>query len=601
MARDRKVDITVGAKDKASKILKQVGASIVVINQAMELGAKFARGMVEAYDFAKMGAEVEKTEFAFSQMTAAVGADANALLVEMRNLTGGTISDFDLMQKAAKATTLGVPIEKVGEFAEIARAAAAAMGESTSFMFDSIVTGTARQSKLILDNLGIIINMEQVYRDETAKLGHELSETEKKQAFMNAVIVQGQDIIRNIGDTSELASEKFAMFEATITNVKNKIAEVIGAEFADVLSDWSDELNTFVKSAEFDKMVTSLVRFVNTMAKAAPLVIAAVSRIGGHFNTLYISMNKVFHFDEMENLRNSLEETEQALIDANRVAIEFVMQGEKVPEFWTNRQEELKAKIIELEAELALVVDTATDLNTTFGEFPTITEEAAEATTAMVESGVEGMRVLSDHAKRLLKLKKKLLKEEVDAVEAAEAAKERAVEAFVNVAFASLERLSHQLIDEWGTSKLQLRDLFKGMAQDFLHFFIDKILTDMKLALVAKLMKMLIFIGPHHENDMMIVEMGRKYAGFFQQGVFEGMNMDRFAGGMIPAGLSPAGGGAVQIGAAVPAAGTTIIIQGNVIGEDEWLTERLIPAIEEKITNKETATLGIEGSIESLI
>ena len=78
---------------------------------------------------------------------------------------------------------------------EISRASARAFGESVGFMFDSIVKGIGRQSKLILDNLGIIVSAEDAYRKYAASIGKskdQLTEMEKKQAFLNATLEAGE-------------------------------------------------------------------------------------------------------------------------------------------------------------------------------------------------------------------------------------------------------------------------------------------------------------------------------------------------------------------------------------------------------------------------
>ncbi len=564
MARDRKVDIIVGAQDKASKIFKQVGASIVVMNQGIELATKLARVMAEAYDFAKMGAEVEKTKFAFNRMTAAVGADADTLLAKMRDLTGGTISDFELMQKAAKATTLGVPIDKVGEFAEIARAAAAAMGESTAFMFDSIVTGTARQSKLILDNLGIIINMEQVYRDETARLGHELSETEKKQAFMNAVIIQGQDIIKNIGDTSELASEQFAKFEAILTNAKNRVAEIVGQNFGDVLANWGDEISDFVESAEFEEILANLATVLQLSAQAATVVPGVLLGMKDFFVEMVSSGN---------------------LFAANMAVVEGTI----------NRMAENARRAAEATAGF---IGPTLEMITVIEELIAVQDENIGKTDEQIE-GLGKWELAGNKATTTLVVaNKKAAKVSYDAWNSMTRDSQIAITAFSGAADMAIGKLSNNIVDAMSGGQLRLKEIFKDMAKDFLRLFIEQILRDVKLALVAKLISLLKLFDVR-ANDMMAIQMGRDYAKFFQQGVSEGMDFGGLAGSMARGVMPQIGGSAIQIGAAVPASSITVVIQGNLIGEDESI-DNLILAIEDKIANKETATLGTEGADEWL-
>ncbi|UCE65086.1 MAG: hypothetical protein JSU85_09395 [Candidatus Zixiibacteriota bacterium] len=162
-----------------------------------------------------------------------------------------------------------------------------------------------------------------------------------------------------------------------------------------------------------------------------------------------------------------------------------------------------------------------------------------------------------------------------------------AVTAFSGAASMAISRASDNIVDIMYGGKNRLKDIFKDMARDFITLFIEEILKSVKLALVAKLISLLKLFDVR-ENDMMAMQMGRDYAMYFQMGVFEELNARRLAqtmsGNIVPqirmmTGATPT---------SAPAAKSIIIqIQGNVIGEEEWLTKSLIPAIEDKIRTKE--------------
>lgn len=225
----------------ASKSLMSMGN---VLKGAAFLGAIVAAK--KAFDFAEQGANVARLEFAFDSMARAVGRDSKQILSDLQEMSAGTLSNFDLIQQASRAVTLGLPIDRISEMMEVSRAAAAAMGESTTRMFESIVLGTARQSRLILDNLGIMISETKVYKEETIRLGHKLSDAEKRAAFFNEVIKQGQKIIANVGDTTRLASTSFERFRAAFKNVGDGIGVFLSEPAADLL-DW---LTDIVKGIE---------------------------------------------------------------------------------------------------------------------------------------------------------------------------------------------------------------------------------------------------------------------------------------------------------------------------------------------------------------
>ena len=77
------------------------------------------------------------------------------LLANLRKATKGTVNDFELMKAAMKAKDFRIPLEDLGKLLSFAQLKAQQTGQSVDYMVDSIVTGLGRQSKMILDNLGI--------------------------------------------------------------------------------------------------------------------------------------------------------------------------------------------------------------------------------------------------------------------------------------------------------------------------------------------------------------------------------------------------------------------------------------------------------------
>jgi len=87
-----------------------------------------------------------------------------------------------------RATSLGIDQSKLPELMEVARARSKIMGITVTQAFGDITLGIGRQSKLILDNLGIVIDSEQAYKDYAASVGKSvdaLSNLERTAATMS--------------------------------------------------------------------------------------------------------------------------------------------------------------------------------------------------------------------------------------------------------------------------------------------------------------------------------------------------------------------------------------------------------------------------------
>jgi len=79
----------------------------------------------------------------------------SGLLDELRTKTKNLVSDVELQKQAVKFEQFNLPLEDLGNLLAFATQRANDTGESVDFLTNSIVTGLARKSLPILDNLGL--------------------------------------------------------------------------------------------------------------------------------------------------------------------------------------------------------------------------------------------------------------------------------------------------------------------------------------------------------------------------------------------------------------------------------------------------------------
>jgi len=203
---------------------------------ALRIGATVASmyTLKKAFDFAqdaaRIGAQTNQIRRALDNMARRAGTTADNIVRDMQEMSGNTIDQLQIMESSSKAALLGIPLERIGELMQVARASATALGTDVGQMFDDLATGIGRQSKMILDNLGINISAEKAYQDYAATLGKtsaQLSDTERRQAFLNAVLEDGKRIMEEVGKAgSEMtATEPWQMMKAAITDAKIALGE----------------------------------------------------------------------------------------------------------------------------------------------------------------------------------------------------------------------------------------------------------------------------------------------------------------------------------------------------------------------------------------
>lgn len=208
----------------------------------------------KAWDVAEEAARFQQMEKGFENLARSHGANAQNIIKNLKEMSGETISTANIMQSAGKALLLGIPADQLDQLMRIARSSAKVTGQSVQAAFDDIATGLGRQSKLILDNLGIIVNVEKAYKDYAAtlnKASSDLSDAERKQAFTNATIEAGQEIVRRVGNEAETAAEKVAKFDSKMEDLKitlgQKLIPIMTA-LIDQFISWGKAVGAFEKT-----------------------------------------------------------------------------------------------------------------------------------------------------------------------------------------------------------------------------------------------------------------------------------------------------------------------------------------------------------------
>lgn len=182
-------DVTKKATDEASKSWKELG----IAGAAMTAAGAATTYMI--MNSSKQAAEYESMSANFRR---SVGENADAMLEEMDRAAAGTISSYDQIKQANYAMTMGIDVSTIPAMMEAARAASRRFGGDVSYYYESLVTGTARQSKLILDNLGIIIDAEKAYEEYAKSINKSVSaltDEERSLAFQVAVMKQSKIMV----------------------------------------------------------------------------------------------------------------------------------------------------------------------------------------------------------------------------------------------------------------------------------------------------------------------------------------------------------------------------------------------------------------------
>ena len=254
------------AGNNAATSFSVLRSKLLLFSFAMSMGGR------QIAMFMKESARLKGMETAFNTLAGAT-EDSTIALGRLRKATDGTMSSFDLFQQANNAMILGVSknSKEMAEMFDMAQRLGEALGVDTKRAVESLITGIGRKSRLMLDNIGIIVKSDQAYVAYAKKLGitvDKLTEADKKQAFLNATLEAARKKVAELGQEQETPIKALNRLSAEFDNLKASIGDAAGEAFLPFLQVLT-ELVSIAKDIPFKPLIKA--------AAALGLAIASVA------------------------------------------------------------------------------------------------------------------------------------------------------------------------------------------------------------------------------------------------------------------------------------------------------------------------------------
>ncbi len=189
-----------------------------------------------AYGFLKRAGDVAALTRGQEAYAMKTGKSMKLLTDRIQEATGGILSFNDASQAAAIGQAAGLSNDQLTGLARVAKNASVALGRDLTDSFNRLTRGAIKAEPELLDELGIIIRLDKVTKDYSRTLGKnadDLTQFEKSQAVVNAVLAQGVEKFDEVGQ-----------------NV-NQVAR-LGKGFSDLvkgIGEFIDPLSSFLSGA----------------------------------------------------------------------------------------------------------------------------------------------------------------------------------------------------------------------------------------------------------------------------------------------------------------------------------------------------------------
>lgn len=244
MAKKYELQIVVSSKDKASGVLSKITGGLRDLGLA-SLGIRAVKDAISGVgdvmlDAVKGAASFQGIGEAFEGIARAAGRAGPDILDAFKKNSAGMISNRDAMlafNKAAQLVSLDFA-EQLPDAMGMLSKVASATGQDMGFLTNSLVTGIGRLSPLILDNLGISVDLSEAYETYAASIGKstdELTKAEQQVALTNQVMERLAENTKSLPDVAGQADTKMAALGATFQDLKDKVGMFLLPAFQSIL------------------------------------------------------------------------------------------------------------------------------------------------------------------------------------------------------------------------------------------------------------------------------------------------------------------------------------------------------------------------------
>lgn len=182
------------AGEAAKKFEKQADSSVKKVSKGFGKLKTAIEGAMGAA-IIRQGAELIKSSEKMGISLAVLRVKSSSVadvLERTSELTFGLANKFDMVSAANKAMSFGIDLSngRLEKLMKLSAKTATVMGTDVKSAFDDLITGVARESKMILDNLGIMVDLNKVYKTYAKQLKisvGSLTKAQKQTALLDEV------------------------------------------------------------------------------------------------------------------------------------------------------------------------------------------------------------------------------------------------------------------------------------------------------------------------------------------------------------------------------------------------------------------------------
>ena len=183
--------------------------------------------LTAAFGILSRSAEIDTLTKSIVQLEIVSGKSIRGVARDLQEASGFGMSFAESMRSVSLATSAGFGGDKIVELGKVAKNAAVSLGRNVPDALDRIFRGVIKVEPELLDEIGLFVRVNEAsakYASELGKAAGDLTEFEKRQAFMNEALEQGT---AKFAAFEDIQIDPFAELSTVFADMSQSILEFL--------------------------------------------------------------------------------------------------------------------------------------------------------------------------------------------------------------------------------------------------------------------------------------------------------------------------------------------------------------------------------------
>ena len=230
-----------------------------------------------AFDALARAARAETIVQGTKTLALEIGQSGPKILAQVQKITQGQLELSEAAQNVNIALSSGFNSDQIERLTAVSLGASRALGRNLTDSLQRVVRGAAKLEPELLDELGIFTRIDPAVEAYASKLNiaaTQLTNFERRQAFVNAVIEEGEKKFSNIDTVSGTTQKSLEQLQASIQTLAIQFGQLIADVLQPVVNffknDFGNVLLVFggILTLVFGKAISLLAGFVGASLNA---------------------------------------------------------------------------------------------------------------------------------------------------------------------------------------------------------------------------------------------------------------------------------------------------------------------------------------------